>query len=229
MFVHLAAFFVTAMVCHGELVRARPQARYLTEFYIWMSVGGVLGGLFNALVAPLAFTSVVEYPLVVALACCLRPSAGTLADGQTVALASRPARPAAAAGRAEGLAWTRPWQYIPAWTDQASRLPRESSCWAWRDWWCSAPASTRAVRPLLGQRAARQPPVVQLHASARFLLAGASSASSGCEEAIEHARTADNLRQAYAGARLHHPRRSNGSCGTRRVPSRRRHTNGRAR
>ena len=36
MFVHLAAFFVTAMVCHGELVRARPQARYLTEFYIWM-------------------------------------------------------------------------------------------------------------------------------------------------------------------------------------------------
>lgn len=71
---HLAAFFVTTMVCHGELARSRPPASHLTEFYIWMSVGGVLGGLFNALVAPMIFREVWEYPLVVAAACMLRPT-----------------------------------------------------------------------------------------------------------------------------------------------------------
>ncbi len=73
---HLAAFFVTAMVCHGELVRRRPAARHLTEFYFWMSLGGMLGGVFNALVAPGIFSSVLEYPLVLVLACMLRPAAG---------------------------------------------------------------------------------------------------------------------------------------------------------
>lgn len=70
---HLTMFFVTALVCHGELARSRPPARWLTEFYIWMSLGGVLGGLFNALVAPLVFPTVVEYPLALVLACMLRP------------------------------------------------------------------------------------------------------------------------------------------------------------
>jgi hypothetical protein len=64
---HLLAFFVAAMVCHGELARDRPDARHLTAFYLWMSVGGVLGGAFTALVAPVLFTGVVEYPLVVTL------------------------------------------------------------------------------------------------------------------------------------------------------------------
>lgn len=71
--VHLLAFFLAAMVCHGELARMRPSAGYLTEFYLSMSVGGVLGGLFNALVAPLVFPTVIEYPLVLVLACALRP------------------------------------------------------------------------------------------------------------------------------------------------------------
>ena len=71
---HLATFFATALVCHGELARSRPSAAYLTEFYIWMSVGGVLGGMFNALVAPLVFNYVFEYPLAIALACMLRPA-----------------------------------------------------------------------------------------------------------------------------------------------------------
>jgi trans-aconitate methyltransferase len=70
---HLLAFFVTAMVCHGELARHKPVSRHLTEFYLWMSVGGVLGGIFSAIVAPLMFHSVVEYPLAIALACGLRP------------------------------------------------------------------------------------------------------------------------------------------------------------
>jgi hypothetical protein len=72
-FLHLATFFVTAMVCHGELARFRPHTGHLTEFYLWMSFGGVLGGAFNALLAPLLFTSVVEYPLAIVFACALRP------------------------------------------------------------------------------------------------------------------------------------------------------------
>ena len=60
---HLAAVFVSTMVCHGELVRRRPAARHLTEFYLLMSLGGVLGGLFASLIAPYIFDRVYEYPL----------------------------------------------------------------------------------------------------------------------------------------------------------------------
>ena len=70
---HVLAFFLTTMVCHGELARDRPSTRKLTEFYLWMSVGGVVGGLFNALLAPLIFKSYAEYPLVLVMACALRP------------------------------------------------------------------------------------------------------------------------------------------------------------
>jgi len=71
---HLLAFFVTAMVCHGELANSRPSAHHLTEFYLWLSVGGVLGGLFNTIVAPISFETLAEYPLVIVLACLLRPA-----------------------------------------------------------------------------------------------------------------------------------------------------------
>ena len=70
---HLATFFVTAMVCHGQLAADRPAPSQLTEFYLWMSLGGVAGGLFSALVAPVVFRSVLEYPLMLAAACLLRP------------------------------------------------------------------------------------------------------------------------------------------------------------
>ena len=72
--IHLLTFFFAAMVCHGELAKRRPDGRYLTGFYLCMSVGGVLGGLFNALVAPLLFSTVLEYPLALVLACALRPA-----------------------------------------------------------------------------------------------------------------------------------------------------------
>jgi hypothetical protein len=78
--VHLVTFFVVTMVCHGELARTRPSSGHLTEFYLWMSFGGVIGGLFNALVAPLAFRSVLEYPLAVIVACLLRPRTSETAD-----------------------------------------------------------------------------------------------------------------------------------------------------
>jgi hypothetical protein len=71
---HLATFFTVAMVCHRELSQRRPGVAHLTEFYIWMSVGGVLGGAFNSLVAPLIFSKVLEYPLVLALAAVVRPA-----------------------------------------------------------------------------------------------------------------------------------------------------------
>jgi hypothetical protein len=71
--VHLTGFLVAALVCHGELARDRPAARSLTEFYIWIAAGGVLGGVFNALVAPVLFDSLTEYPLVIALACLCLP------------------------------------------------------------------------------------------------------------------------------------------------------------
>lgn len=64
---HLVAFFVAAMVCHGELAQDRPDPRHLTEFYLWLAIGGVVGGAFTALVAPMLFTNVLEYPLVLAL------------------------------------------------------------------------------------------------------------------------------------------------------------------
>ncbi|MCP4403102.1 MAG: hypothetical protein GY801_38070 [bacterium] len=70
---HLAAFFVFTMVCHGELARSKPEASALTGFYFWMSFGGCLGGVFTALVAPILFDSILEYPLMIALTCLLRP------------------------------------------------------------------------------------------------------------------------------------------------------------
>lgn len=71
--IHLGALFVTAMVCHGELARRRPPPARLTEFYLWISVGGVLGGIFNVLLAPVLFTRIYEYPLLLGLACLARP------------------------------------------------------------------------------------------------------------------------------------------------------------
>jgi SAM-dependent methyltransferase len=69
--VHLITFFIAAMACHGELARRRPAAEHLTDFYLCMSLGGALGGLFNALIAPVTFSSVIEYPLALALTCFL--------------------------------------------------------------------------------------------------------------------------------------------------------------
>ncbi|MBN9500640.1 MAG: hypothetical protein BGO01_18525 [Armatimonadetes bacterium 55-13] len=71
---HLAAFTVAALMCHTRLSETRPQASKLTEFYLWISLGGVLGGLFNALLAPIIFKTLAEYPVAILLACALRPA-----------------------------------------------------------------------------------------------------------------------------------------------------------
>ncbi len=69
---HLIFFFLAALLCHSRLADDRPSSDSLTEFYLWMSVGGVLGGFFNALLAPVLFRVVVEYPLAIVLSCLFR-------------------------------------------------------------------------------------------------------------------------------------------------------------
>ncbi len=66
--IHLGAFFFLAWACHRTVAESRPSAGRLTEFFFLIAVGGVAGGLFNALVAPLIFKSLVEYPVAVVAA-----------------------------------------------------------------------------------------------------------------------------------------------------------------
>jgi hypothetical protein len=75
--VDLLFLVLSGLLFHGLLAEDRPDASHLTQFYLWIALGGVLGGLFNALVAPLIFTSVLEYPLVVVLACAIAPAIAT--------------------------------------------------------------------------------------------------------------------------------------------------------
>lgn len=81
-----AAFFLTGLVAHRTLYEARPAAAHLTEFYLWMSLGGALGGLFAALVAPRIFPEVFEYPLLLALGMACRPGAVSLSRQKGEAL-----------------------------------------------------------------------------------------------------------------------------------------------
>ena len=70
---HLATYFFTALLMHSELARLRPAPEYLTGYFLWISIGGVLGGIFNALIAPVAFPLAWEYPIALAVACLLVP------------------------------------------------------------------------------------------------------------------------------------------------------------
>lgn len=71
--IHLVTFFLCALVCHQALVARRPDPSRLTDFYLCMSVGGVVGGAFNAFVAPLVFNTVAEYIIVLCLCALVRP------------------------------------------------------------------------------------------------------------------------------------------------------------
>jgi len=93
---HLIAFFFAALMCHQLLASRRPPADRLTEFYLLMSLGGVVGGAFTALLAPVIFNMVWEYPLVLVLVGLARPrgrgpltgtQAGTLVAAAAVAAA----------------------------------------------------------------------------------------------------------------------------------------------
>ena len=85
---HLVAFFATALACHGELARRRPASAALTEYYLFVSLGGLMGGAFVAILAPILFSSVLEYPLSLVLAAALLPHASRTVARKDLVLAA---------------------------------------------------------------------------------------------------------------------------------------------
>jgi hypothetical protein len=77
---HLLTFFVCSLLLHTALAERRPGTRHLTEFYLWLAVGGVLGGAFNTFVAPVLFSGIVEYPIALVAACLLQPWRADVTD-----------------------------------------------------------------------------------------------------------------------------------------------------
>jgi spermidine synthase len=69
---HLLVFFLAAWAAHARLAKDAPSPTHLTEFFFWMSLGGVLGGALNTFVAPMLFDRIWEYPLMLAIACMIR-------------------------------------------------------------------------------------------------------------------------------------------------------------
>ncbi|VTR96583.1 Uncharacterized protein OS=Singulisphaera acidiphila (strain ATCC BAA-1392 / DSM 18658 / VKM B-2454 / MOB10) GN=Sinac_3438 PE=4 SV=1 [Gemmata massiliana] len=80
---HLLTFFAAALMCHYELARDRPKPQHLTTYFLVMSLGGVLGGIFNSLLAPVLFTGDYEYNLVLVLSCLLVPRLSPLDQDET--------------------------------------------------------------------------------------------------------------------------------------------------
>jgi hypothetical protein len=64
---HLLLLYCGALLCHTRLAESRPDPEHLTEFYFWIALGGVLGGVFTATLSPLLFNTILEYPLLVAV------------------------------------------------------------------------------------------------------------------------------------------------------------------
>lgn len=60
------ALFIACMVCHGELAKRKPHPRYLTLYFLMVSLGGAIGGLFVALIAPRIFPNYWEMPIAIA-------------------------------------------------------------------------------------------------------------------------------------------------------------------
>ena len=81
---HFGAFFLAALLCHGELAADRPAAGALTEFYWWVAVGGATGGLFTAVVAPVVFNDFYEYPIAIVAAALLRPALASRGGARSV-------------------------------------------------------------------------------------------------------------------------------------------------
>lgn len=71
--VHLSVLTLAALMCHRLLAEDRPSSTHLTEFYLMMSLGGVLGGALNSLIAPMVFDRLLEYALVLGFVLLLRP------------------------------------------------------------------------------------------------------------------------------------------------------------
>jgi hypothetical protein len=103
--VNMTGFTTAAAMCHGLLVKSRPGAGKLTGFYLCLALGGALGGLFNALLAPAIFDRLTEYPLAMAMACL---AAGLTTRKRSGIAASLPSAPAS------GAEVLPPWPILPA-------------------------------------------------------------------------------------------------------------------
>ena len=105
-----SATFIVFMVCHGELARRRPASKYLTGFYLMVSVGGALGGLLIAFVAPYTFNALYDLPVVLSITAILlvgvlwrdTQTTATQADGPPGPFAWQPAIIVGCAGAALG-------------------------------------------------------------------------------------------------------------------------------
>jgi hypothetical protein len=73
---HLVLLYAGALLCHARLAETRPHSQYLTEFYFWVALGGVLGGVFTATLSPILFPTTLEYPILVAAVAFLRSGSG---------------------------------------------------------------------------------------------------------------------------------------------------------
>ena len=74
---HLAVLALGGLLCHTRLAASRPAPSHLTEYYLLISTGGAIGGTFSALVAPVVFDFIAEYPIALVLACLFRLPFGT--------------------------------------------------------------------------------------------------------------------------------------------------------
>ncbi|MFN3931304.1 MAG: fused MFS/spermidine synthase [Brevundimonas sp.] len=117
--IHILAFFAAALMCHQMLAARRPPPDRLTEFYLLLSVGGVVGGAFTALLAPVIFNMVWEYPLVLVLVGLARPWDRRPLRGEEIgALVAIAVLTAAAAGLSGWMtadldAWAALWRMMP--------------------------------------------------------------------------------------------------------------------
>jgi len=87
---NLVAFVLIALACHGEAYARRPEPSRLTEFYLWTSFGGVVGGVFAGIVAPNVFNNIYEYPILIVVALLAMPGMFTGGAGQFVREAAPP-------------------------------------------------------------------------------------------------------------------------------------------
>ena len=119
----LVGFFFSSMMCHGELSKNKPEPARLTEFFLWVSFGGVLGGLFCGLVAPIIFRQVLEYPLAMVLCAALVPAFSKAKSGWDLLLPI-----ATVVAGAAGLIWLRDQNHWLDWDAWKAMLVPGALC-----------------------------------------------------------------------------------------------------